>query len=327
MKQPQVYITKKIPREVIEPLEKMATVKMWDAENEKVPVQILKTEAAKSTAIFTTLDDIIDQSIIENSPQLKVIANMAVGYDNIDISTATKHSIFVCNTPDILNDTTADLAFALLMSTARRIVEGYHFVMDGCWKNWGPLLMVGRDIHHKTLGIVGMGRIGEKVAKRASGFDMEVLYHNRSRRESVEKALNTTYCSFDELLEKADFIVNLLPLTDDTKNKFNEIAFSKMKNSAIFINVGRGMSVVEEDLVQALQKGEIAGAGLDVFREEPISNQHPLLKFNQVVVVPHIGSATIETRTKMMELTVHNIVNVLQGKYPKAYVNKKVKIY
>ncbi|NDI33578.1 2-hydroxyacid dehydrogenase [Chengkuizengella sediminis] len=326
MKQPYVYITKKIPKEVIGPLEKIATVKMWNGESEKVPVEFLKREVANATALFTTLDDTIDHSIIENSPQLKVISNMAVGYDNIDISTATKHSIFVCNTPDILNDTTADLAFALLMSSARRIVEGQQFIKDGYWKDWGPLLMVGRDIHHKTLGIVGMGRIGEKVAKRATGFDMEVLYHNRTKRDSVGEALNATYCSFDELLEKADFIINLLPLTDETRNKFDESAFSKMKNTAIFINVGRGMSVVEEDLIYALQNGEIASAGLDVYRHEPISNQHPLLKLDQVVLVPHIGSATIETRTKMMQLTVQNIVNVLEGKYPEAYVNKDVKL-
>ncbi|MFS1513378.1 2-hydroxyacid dehydrogenase [Chengkuizengella sp. SCS-71B] len=326
MNQPYVYITKKIPNEVVEPLEKIAFVKMWNGENGKVPLDILKKEAVKATALFTTLDDTIDHSIIDNSPQLKVISNMAVGYDNIDIVAATKQKIFVCNTPDILNDTTADLAFALLMSTARRIVEGYQFVKGSNWKDWDPLLLVGRDIHHKTLGIVGMGRIGEKVAKRATGFDMEVIYHNRTRRESVERALNAKYCSFYELLEKADFIVNLLPLTDETRDKFDEAAFSKMKNTAIFINVGRGLSVVEDDLVQALQNGEIAGAGLDVFRKEPISNQHPLLKFNQVVVVPHIGSATIETRTKMMKLTVQNIVNVLKGNYPEAYVNKEVKI-
>ncbi|MDP5273260.1 2-hydroxyacid dehydrogenase [Chengkuizengella axinellae] len=326
MKKPYVYITRNIPEEVIAPLKTLAEINVWEGGNKKVPADILKREAAKSIALFTTLDDNINKSLIENSPNLKVIANMAVGYDNIDVSAATKHGVFICNTPGILSDTTADLAFALLMSTARRIVEGNQFIKEGYWKDWGPLLMVGRDIHHKTLGIVGMGRIGEKVAKRAAGFDMQVLYHNRSRKEEVEETLNVTYCTFEELLEKSDFVVNLLPLTEETKNKFDSTAFSKMKNEAIFINVGRGLTVEEDDLLDALNKGEIAGAGLDVFRQEPISNQHPLINLDQVVAVPHIGSASIDTRYAMMRLAVQNIVNVLQGKYPEAYVNKDVTI-
>jgi glyoxylate reductase len=267
----------------------------------------------------------IDEAI-EQAPHLKAVANLGVGFDNIDVEYATSKGVFVCNTPDVLSDTTADLTFALLMATARRIVEGHEYVKEGHWKEWNPYLMAGHDIHHKTIGIIGMGRIGEKVAKRATGFEMEILYHNRSRKLDIEKQLGATYCSFEEILERSDFVVSLAPLTSETKDLFNKSAFERMKKSAIFINAGRGLVVDEEALFEALQNGEIAAAGLDVFRKEPIGKDHPLLTLPSVCVLPHIGSASMETRETMINLCLDNIGNVLQGRLPKTYVNKEVTV-
>jgi glyoxylate reductase len=321
---PYVYVARKVPEDVIEPLKEIAEVGMWESEEEPVPYEILKKEASQADALFTTITEKIDQSLIENNPHLKVVANVAVGYDNIDVPFATKKGIYVCHTPDVLSDTTADLTFALLMATARRIVESHQFVKNGLWKDWGPLLLVGHDIHHKTIGIVGMGRIGEKVAKRATGFDMNILYHNRSRKEQAEKNLGAKYCSFEELLESSDFVVNTAPLTEKTKHLFNDDAFKRMKKTAVFINSGRGPVVDEEALINALKNNEIAAAGLDVFDKEPISNDHPLLSFDNVVVLPHIGSASIDTRYKMMKMTTESILDVLNGKTPTALVNKEL---
>lgn len=321
MAKPYVYITRRLPDNVIKELKEVAEVGMWKSLEEPVPYDVLKEEAQKATALFTMVSDTVDQSIIENGSSLKVIANLGVGFDNINVACATERKIVVCNTPDVLSDTTADLTFALLMATARRIVEGQQYIKDGLWKEWHPYLMAGHDIHHKTIGIVGMGRIGEKVAKRATGFEMEILYHNRSQKPEVEKELGASYCSFEELLERSDFVVSLAPLTEQTKGMFNWDAFKRMKKNAIFINAGRGLVMDEEALYKALKEGEIAAAGLDVFCKEPIGSDHPLLQLNNVVTLPHIGSATLETREEMMALVIRNICNVLKGKEPETCVN------
>jgi glyoxylate reductase len=260
------------------------------------------------------LSDKIDAKLLDHAKSLKVVANLAVGYDNIDLEAAKKNSITVCHTPDVLTDSTADLAFSLLLAAARRIVESANYVQEGKWNSWGPLLLAGADVHHKTIGIVGMGRIGEAVARRAKGFDMNILYHNRNRKPGTEQELGATYKEFHELLKESDFVVCLAPLTPETKGMFNREAFQFMKKSAIFINAGRGASVDEDALVEALQNGEIAGAGLDVFVKEPIDPNHPLLAMKQVVALPHIGSASVETRLKMSELACRNIARILEGK-------------
>ncbi|WP_096190047.1 2-hydroxyacid dehydrogenase [Evansella halocellulosilytica] len=324
MEKPYVYVTRRVPEEALIPLREYAEVNVWPKEEEPVPLQVLLEEAKKADGLFTMLSDQIDAELIEQAPKLKVVANLAVGFDNIDVEAASKHGIAVCNTPDVLTDTTADLTFALLMATGRRIVESAEYIKDGKWKNWGPLLLAGTDIHHKTIGIVGMGRIGSAVAKRASGFDMNILYYNRSRKEDVEKALDATYTPFDELIEMSDYIVCLAPLTDETKNMFTENVFKRMKPSAIFINASRGGVVDEEALTKALAEKEIAGAGLDVFKEEPIGADHPLLQFRNVVALPHIGSASVETRYDMAKLASRNIVNVLRGERPEALLNEEI---
>lgn len=320
---PYIFITRKLPDEAVELLRNKYEVKMWDKEDVAVPRSVLLEEAKKADALLTMLSDKIDEEIFLIGENLKVVANLAVGYDNIDIQKASEHGVAVCNTPDVLTDTTADLTFALLMATARRIVEAAEFVKEGKWKSWAPLLLAGHDIHHKTIGIVGMGSIGSTVAKRAKGFDMNILYHNRSRKMEVEAELGAIYCSFDELVESADFIVCLTPLTAETKDLFTKDVFKKMKKTAIFINASRGPVVNEEDLYQALEAIDIAAAGLDVFEQEPIDPAHPLLKLPNVVALPHIGSASIETRMDMMNMCVENIDLVLSGQESKTRVNKK----
>ncbi|MGM7702640.1 2-hydroxyacid dehydrogenase [Pseudalkalibacillus sp. Hm43] len=323
MDNPYVFITRKVPEETIEPIRQVADVKMWDYEDEPVPREILLEEAAQATALYTMLSDQIDRELLSKAPHLKVVGNLAVGYDNIDVEAATEHGVIICNTPDVLTDTTADLTFALLMATARRLTEAEKYIEKGYWVNWSPLLMAGQDIHHKTIGIVGMGRIGETVAKRATGFEMNIQYHNRSRNEKAEQELGAKYVSFDELVETSDFVVNLTPLTSETEGMFNAEVFNNMKESAIFVNAGRGGAVVEADLVHAIEEKQIAGAGLDVFEQEPVPDNHPFLKFPNVVCLPHIGSASIETRMEMCRLTARNIRAVLQGDKPEAVVNGK----
>lgn len=323
---PYVYITRKLPEEVITPLREKYEVNMWEYEDMAVPRTTLLEEAKKADALLTMLSDKIDEEVFSVGENLKIVANLAVGFDNIDIEAATKYGVAITNTPGVLTDSTADLTFALLMATARRIVEAAEFVKDGQWKSWAPLLLAGHDIHHKTIGIVGMGSIGTAVAKRAKGFEMNILYHNRSRKVEVEQELNARYVSFDELITESDFIVCLTPLTPETKNLFTRDVFKKMKKSAIFINASRGPVVDENALVEALKEGEIAACGLDVFVQEPINKDHPLLQFKNVVALPHIGSASIETRLAMMELCVKNIHAVLSGNEPLTLVNKEWKL-
>lgn len=318
---PSIFITRKLPNEVVEPLRNKYEVKMWDKEDVAVPRSVLLEEAKSANALLTMLSDQIDEELLSQSTQLKIVANMAVGFDNIDIGAATRHGVAITNTPDVLTDTTADLTFALLMATARRVVEAAEFVKKGDWKSWSPLLLAGHDIHHKTIGIVGMGSIGTAVAKRAKGFDMNILYYNRSRKPEAEKVTGATYCSFDELIQRADFVVCLTPLTNETKNLFTSAVFKRMKNNAVFINASRGPVVNETDLYKALVAGEIAAAGLDVFEQEPVPESHPLLALTNVVALPHIGSATVETRMGMMNLCVENIDAVLSGHPPKTLVN------
>ncbi|WP_096202838.1 2-hydroxyacid dehydrogenase [Bacillus sp. FJAT-45350] len=321
---PYVFVTRKISEEALRPLREIADIKVWPEDEVPVSREVLLDEASRASALFTMVSDPINKELFDLAPNLQVVANMAVGFDNINVEEATQRGIIVCHTPDVLTDTTADLTFALLMATARRLVEASNYIKEGQWKEWSPLLLAGYDIHHKKIGIIGMGRIGEAVAKRATGFDMEILYHNRTRKPEAEKALNAKYVSFDEVIEDCDFVVSMVPYTNETKGIFNEGVFKAMKKTAIFINASRGGVVNEEALYQALQYKEIAAAGLDVFSKEPIGAEHPLLTLPNVVALPHIGSASYETRGAMVEMTVENIIRVLQGTEPLAVVNKEV---
>jgi glyoxylate reductase len=242
-----------------------------------------------------------------------VVSNLAVGYDNIDVPACTARGIRVGNTPGVLTETTADLAFALLMATARRIVEAERFLRDGKWKTWSPMLLTGRDVHHATLGIVGMGRIGYEMAKRAHGFDMTVLYADVRPHEAAERDYGARRLPLDELLAQSDFVTIHTPLLPETRGLIGAEALARMKPTAILVNTSRGPVVDQAALYEALKNGVIAGAGLDVFEVEPLPMDSPLLTLENVVLAPHIGSASIATRTRMSVLAAENLVAGLRG--------------
>lgn len=316
MEKDRIFITRKIPEHLLEPYTDMFDFSMWENEEEPVPKEVLFQEAEQADGLICMVSEKVDKALIEHGKRLKVIANVAVGYDNIDVEEATKRGIIVTNTPDVLTETTADLGFALLMATARRIIEANKFIAENHWREWGPFLLAGADIHHKTIGIVGMGRIGEAIARRANGFSMSVLYHNRSRRPEAEKHIGAQYVSFEELLERSDFVVSVVPYSKESHEMFDKQAFAKMKKSAIFINISRGGVVDEQALYDALKNKEIAAAGLDVFAKEPIGSDSPFMALDNCVCLPHIGSASVETREKMITLALENVKGTLCGEGP-----------
>ncbi|WP_018132282.1 2-hydroxyacid dehydrogenase [Effusibacillus pohliae] len=324
MKRDKVVVTRRIPGQALELIEAKAEVYLWDSEEVPIPRHVLLEQVADASGIYTNVSDKIDKEVFDNAPLLKVVSTMAVGFDNIDVSEATKRGIPVGYTPGVLTETTADLTFALLMATARRIVEGADYIRQGKWKSWGPMVLTGQDVYGATIGIIGLGRIGEAVARRATGFGMKILYHNRHRRPEVEERLNARYCSLEELLQASDFVVLLAPSSPETYRMIGEREFSLMKPNAIFINTSRGRNVDESALYRALCDNKIWAAGLDVFEEEPIAADHPLLSLPNVVALPHIGSASIATRTKMAVLAAENLLAGLQGQKLKHTANPEV---
>lgn len=278
-----------------------------------------------ATGILSMLTERIDAEVFDAAgPQLKAVANFAVGYNNIDVDEATRRGVLVCNTPDVLTETTADLAFALMLGVARRFRDSEAYLREGRWTSWSPSLLLGRDVYGKALGIFGLGRIGQAVARRARGFGMRVLYHNRSRvAAALESDLGARYVDKATLLAESDFVSIHCPLTDETRHAFGADEFRAMKASAILVNTARGPIVDEAALAAALQRGNIWGAGIDVFEKEPAI--HPdLLECTNALLLPHIGSATGETRAKMAELAAENLVACLTGKRPPNCVNPEV---
>ncbi|MCG3419629.1 2-hydroxyacid dehydrogenase [Oceanobacillus jordanicus] len=316
MEKPKLYITRKVPEKILEPFQQDFTISMWKYEEEPVPREVLLKEISDSQGVLCMLSETMDREVFNTGSSLQVVANLAVGYDNIDLHAAREAGVVVTNTPGVLTESTADLAFSLLLATARRIVEANQYIKEDKWKQWSPYLLAGMDVHNKTIGIVGMGRIGEAIARRAQGFGMEILYHNRSRKVESEKQIGATYVDYATLLNKADFVVSVVPATPQTNQMFNKEAFQKMKRSSIFINISRGSVVNENALVEALETGEISAAGLDVFAEEPIRSDHPLLNKTNVICLPHIGSASTETRSSMLQLCLENISGVIHGTGP-----------
>ena len=271
--------------------------------------------------LLCMISDAVDTELLDRAPRLRVIANFGVGFNNIDLDAATRKSILVSNTPGVLTDATADAAFALILSTARRVVEGDKKTRQGEFKFWAPFHFLGREVSGKTLGIVGMGRIGQAVSKRARGFDMNVLYHDSFRLDAEkEKSLGVKFGSLDTLFTTADFISLHIPLTDETYHLINRETLGKMKPTAYLINTSRGPVIDEKALVEALKKEKIAGAGLDVYEKEP-DLAPGLAGLSNVVLLPHVGSATLETRTKMARLAAENLLAGLRGEKPSCCLN------
>ncbi|MEJ7840538.1 MAG: D-glycerate dehydrogenase [Rubrobacter sp.] len=313
----KVLVTREIPEAGLRPLRNFDLTVLSEAP----PARDELLEAAwGAVGVLSNVTEKIDAEFMDAAGDgLKVVANMAVGYDNVDVEAAKERGVVVTNTPGVLDETTADTAFMLLLAAARRLGESERTLRAGNWKWWGPKLFVGVDVWGKKLGIVGMGRIGQAVARRGKGFGMEILYHNRSPKEDAEQELDARYVDLDELLETADFVSVHTPLTEETEHLIGAEELDKMKPTAVLVNTSRGPVVDEEALANALADGSIFAAGLDVYEEEP--KVHPkLLQLENAVLAPHIGSGSAETRDRMAVLAAENIVAVLSGGEPKTPV-------
>ncbi len=325
---PKILVTQKVPDPAYPLLEAIGDVEANMEEGLIWPYEELMQRGPGHDYIYSLLTDNIDanflQACTDASPHLKMVANMAVGFNNIDVEAATRLGIAVSNTPGVLSDTTADLAFALLMAKARRIPEAERFLRAGKYTGWGPLLFCGAEVHHSTLGLIGAGRIGKLVAQRAHGFEMNVLYYDVYRMSPEdEQQFHLTYLPIDDVLQQADFISVHTPYMPSTHHLISDREFSLMKPTAILINTARGPIVDEKALVRALQNGAIAGAGLDVFENEP-AVEPELLTMENVVILPHIASASLKTRTLMATMASDNIVAHFHGERPPNILNPEV---
>ena len=326
MTKPKIYVTRQLFKPAIDILEKHGTVEIFEGEDNPIPRALLLKKVRDADGLLSLLTDKIDREVFEIGKKLRVVSNYAVGFNNIDVAEATKRGIYVTNTPGILTETTADCAFALIMASARRILEGDRNIRAKKWVHaWGPKMFIGTDIHGKTLGIIGMGRIGKAMIKRAQGFNMNVIYNNPKRIPELEKEHNISFETLDTLLEKSDFVSIHTPLNDKTHHLIGKQQLAKMKKTAYLINTSRGPVVDEAALYEALKAKKIAGAGLDVFENEPIDPTNPLIELDNIVLTPHIASASIETRTAMAVMAAKNLVAVLGGEEPLNQVNPEVK--
>ncbi len=328
MAQPRLFVTREIPGDALNRLRKYYEVELWP-EYTPPPYEILLSKAMDSDALLTLLTDRIDCGLIEKSPRLRIIAQYAVGYDNIDVECATRHGVYVTNTPGVLTEAVADFTWALILAVTRRIVEADGFVRKGEWfgkgTGWHPMMLLGFEVNGKTLGIIGMGRIGRAVARRARGFNMRVIYYDVYRLPaSLEKELNVEYRELDDLLMEADIVSIHTPLTKETYHLINEEKLKMMKKTAYLINTARGPVVDTKALVKALEEKWIAGAALDVFEEEPLPPDHPLTKFSNVVLAPHLASGTWDTRIKMADMAAENLIAFAEGREPPTLVNREV---
>jgi glyoxylate reductase len=320
---PPVLVTKRIYPEAIALLEQHCEVD-YVGNDDGLTAEALKDRLRGKRGVVSQLVDKFSAPVIESLEGIEVIANVAVGFDNVDVPAATRKGILVTNTPDVLTETTADFAFALLLAAARRVVYADHYVHAGEWKKWSIDLLVGHDVHHKTLGIFGMGRIGQAVARRGRGFSMRILYNDAVRApQPIESELGLEFVTKEQLLAESDFVSLHVPLSDATRKLIGEPELKQMKKSAILVNTARGPVVDEAAVAHALQEGWIAAAGLDVFEREP--EVHPaLLKLENVVVAPHIASASVDTRREMSLLAAKNAIAALEGRRPQTLLNPEV---
>lgn len=320
---PRVFVTRIIPEAGLEIVRKNCEMELNKEDRVLTKQEVMEGVKGKD-GLLCLLTDEIDAEVMDASPQLKIIANYAVGFNNINMASATKRKIMVTNTPGVLTETTADLCWALLMSIARRIVEGDKFVRAGKFKGWAPMLLLGQDVHRKTLGIIGMGRIGQAVARRARGFEMKILYTDTKRiPEDKELELRVEFVALEELLQKSDYVTIHVPLTKETHHLISEKELNLMKETAYIINSARGPIIDEKALVKVLKEGKIAGAALDVFEKEP-ELEPGLDSLDNVVIIPHLGSATLDTRSKMAVMAAENLVAGLKGERPPNLVNPEV---
>jgi len=319
----KVYVTRPVFEEAIDRLRREFEVEL-NTEDRILPKQELITHLSDKDGALTLLTDAIDLEVLESTPRLKVIANFAVGFNNVAVDSATKLGVVVTNTPGVLTETTADFAWTLLMAAGRRVVEADKFARAGKFKAWGPKMLLGYDIYGKTLGLVGLGRIGQAVARRAAGFNMRVVFHDpESIPERMIKELGVTRLPFDELLRVSDFISLHVPLFPETHHLLNDRTFALMKPTCIVINTSRGPVVDEKALVRAVRDGKIAGAGLDVFEREP-EIEPELFAMENVILAPHIASASHETRLRMCMMAADNLIAALKGERPPNLVNPEV---
>ena len=320
---PKVFVTRRLPLS-LEPLEEVAHVEVW-AERHPPPYTLLLEKAIECDGLLCLLTDHVGSDLINATPHLKVISQMAVGYDNIDVPAATTRGIPVGHTPGVLTNATADMTWALLMAASRRVVEGDRFVHDGLWMTWEPDLLLGPDVAGATLGIVGLGRIGQAVARRASGFDMRILYTNQNQcTPEIEQALNAEYVNLDTLLDESDFVSIHAPLTEKTHYLFGDRQFERMKSTAILINTARGAIVDPDALCRALTNGTISAAAIDVTEPEPILMNSLLLPLKNLIITPHVGSASRPARQKMAQMAVNNLIAGLKGDRLPHCVNPEV---
>jgi lactate dehydrogenase-like 2-hydroxyacid dehydrogenase len=320
---PQVVITRLPPGGALEAIQQEAAVWAWE-EDRAIPTDQLHQVVADAEGLYCMLTDPIDEALLTAGPRLRVVSTMAVGVDNIDLDACTDRGIPVGHTPDVLTETTADTAFALMMAAARRLGEGRDFVRAGRWRRWEPDLLLGHDLHGSTLGIIGLGRVGRAVARRAVGFGMRVIYQSRNRRPDAEAGLGVVYRSFDELLAESDHVVVATPLTADTSLLIDGRALRRMKATATLVNISRGGTVDTDALAAALESGEIAAAGLDVTDPEPIPADHPLVAMSNCFIIPHLGSSSLRTRRAMADLAAANLLAGLRGERLPACVNPEV---
>ncbi|RLF50783.1 MAG: D-glycerate dehydrogenase [Thermoplasmata archaeon] len=319
----KVFVTRKLPEKGLEILyDECDEVEVYP--HDRIPSKEEIIEGLKGKdGLLCLLTDRIDRDVISSNPKLRAISNYAAGYDNIDVDEATRRGIVVTNTPDVLTNATAELAWALLFAVARRVVEGDKFTREGKFRGWAPMLLLGKELRGKTLGVIGAGRIGTAFALKAKCFDMKGLYYNRSRNEVLEKKLGARKVDLDTLLRESDFVSIHLPLTEETHHLIDYDKICLMKRDGIIVNTARGAVIKEKDLVRALKERKIFGAGLDVYENEPKVSEE-LKSLDNVVLLPHIGSATLETRTEMAVLAAENLIKALKGERPRYCVNPEV---
>lgn len=321
---PRVFVSRRIQESAVQLLKKYCEVETYDSEH-PVPRSILIKSLEDKDAALILLGDRIDKEVLEKAEKLRVLSTMSAGYDHVDLKEATARGVYVTNVPRVLTDAVAEFALALLFAVARRIVVADRFLRNGLWRvAWSPTFMLGRGISGKTLGIIGLGAIGKAIAERARGLNMKVVYYSRTRKTDVEKELGITYVSFNNVLREADFLVLSTALTPETVKMIGENELRSMKPTSYLINISRGAVLDEKSLIKALKEGWIAGAALDVFEKEPVDTDNPLIGMDNVVLTPHVASATFEARRRLAEAAAENIISILSGRLPLSLLNPEV---